>query len=254
MRYLVEQGIEMGIRMRSGPLKGEVVWKRPARATITCMLHSPIYAGIYAYGRRRVDPMRQRPGHPGSGLRGHAEDEWLARIEGALPAYISVEQYRANLARLAANDPRADTPGAVRYGPALLAGLLRCGRCARRMTVTYHVDDGVPRISYDCTGARAEYGGPACQHLSGRCLDVFVTGQVLAALVPAATEVSLRAAEQILADRAGIEKLGPRRAWNAPRSTSNGPGAVTGWPNRKTAWWSGRWKRNGESPSPPGNS
>jgi hypothetical protein len=171
------------------------------------MLHSPIYAGIYAYGRRRVDPMRQRPGHPGSGLCGHAEDEWLARIEGALPAYISVEQYRANLARLAANDPRADTPGAVRYGPALLTGLLRCGRCARRMTVTYHVDNGVPRISYDCTGARAEYGGPACQHLSGRCLDVFVTGQVLAALVPAATEVSLRAAEQILADRAGIEKI-----------------------------------------------
>jgi DNA invertase Pin-like site-specific DNA recombinase len=207
MRYLVEQGIEMGIRMRSGPLKGEVVWKRPARATITCMLHSPIYAGIYAYGRRRVDPMRQRPGHPGSGLRGYAEDEWLARIEGALPAYISVGQYRANLARLAANDPRAGTPGAVRYGPALLAGLLRCGRCARRMTVTYHVDNGVPRISYDCTGARAEYGGPACQHLSGRCLDVFVTGQVLAALVPAAAEVSLRAAEQILADRAGIEKI-----------------------------------------------
>ena len=207
MRYLVEQGIEMGIRMRSGPLKGEVVWKRPARATITCMLHSPIYAGIYAYGRRRVDPMRQRPGHPGSGLRGYAEDEWLARIEGALPAYISVGQYRANLARLAANDPRAGTPGAVRYGPALLAGLLRCGRCARRMTVTYHVDNGIPRISYDCTGARAEYGGPACQHMSGRCLDVFVTGQVLAALVPAAAEVSLRAAEQILADRAGIEKI-----------------------------------------------
>ena len=207
MRYLVEQGIEMGIRMRSGPLKGEVAWKRPARATITCMLHSPIYAGIYAYGRRRVDPMRQRPGHPGSGLRGYAEDEWLARIEGALPAYISVGQYRANLARLAANDPRAGTPGAVRYGPALLAGLLRCGRCARRMTVTYHVDNGIPRISYDCTGARAEYGGPACQHMSGRCLDVFVTGQVLAALVPAAAEVSLRAAEQILADRAGIEKI-----------------------------------------------
>ena len=207
MRYLVEQGIEMGIRMRSGPLKGEVVWKRPARATITCMLHSPIYAGIYAYGRRRVDPMRQRPGHPGSGLRGYAEDEWLARIEGALPAYISVGQYRANLARLAANDPRAGTPGAVRYGPALLAGLLRCGRCARRMTVTYHVDNGIPRISYDCTGARAEYGGPACQHMSGRCLDVFVTGQVLAALVPAAAEVSLRAAEQVLADRAGIEKI-----------------------------------------------
>jgi recombinase/recombinase-like zinc beta ribbon protein len=250
MRYLVEQGIEIGIRMRSGSLKGEVVWKRPARATITCMLHSPIYAGIYAYGRRRVDPMRQRPGHPGSGLRGQAEDEWLARIEGALPAYISVEQYRANLARLAANDPRAGTPGAVRYDPALLAGLLRCGRCARRMTVTYHVDNGVPRISYDCTGARAEYGGPACQHLSGRCLDVFVTGQVLAALSPppprSACGPPSRSSPTVSASR---ESGGC--AWNAPRSTSTGPGAVTGWPNRKTAWWSGAGKGPGSRPRRP---
>jgi len=217
------------------------------------MLHSPIYAGIYAYGRRRVDPMRQRPGHPGSGLRGHAEDEWLARIEGALPAYISVGQYRANLARLAANDPRADTPGAVRYGPALLAGLLRCGRCARRMTVTYHVDNGVPRISYDCTGARAEYGGPACQHLSGRCLDVFVTGQVLAALVPAATESACGPPGRSLPTVPASRKSGGC-AWNAPRSTSTGPGAVTGWLNRTTAWWSGRWKKTGKPPSPPSSS
>lgn len=36
---------------------------------------------------------------------------------------------------------------------------------------------------------------------------MFVTGQVLAALAPAATEVSVRVAEQILADRAGLEKI-----------------------------------------------
>jgi hypothetical protein len=118
-----------------------------------------------------------------------------------------VEQHRANLARLAANAPHADTPGAVRFGPALLAGLLRCGRCRRRMTVIYHVDAGVPRISYDCGGARAEFGGPKCQHLSGACLDGFVTAQVLAALAPAAAEVSLKAAEQILSDRAAIDKI-----------------------------------------------
>ena len=125
MRYLVEHRVEIGIRMRSGPLKGEVVWKRPARATIICMLHSPIYAGIYAYGRRRVDPMPQLPGHrvPGCAARPRTSG---SPHRGALPAYISVGRYRANLARLAAKT-RADTPGAVRYGPALLAGLLRCG-------------------------------------------------------------------------------------------------------------------------------
>ncbi len=207
MRFLVEQGIEIGIRMRYGPDKGQVVWKRPARSTVTCMLNNPVYAGIYCYGRRRVDPARQRPGHPHTGMRRAADDQWLARIEGELPAYISVEQHQANLARLAANAPHADTPGAIRYGPGLLAGLLRCGRCHRRMTVTYHVDAGVPRISYDCTGARAEFGGPHCQHVSGACLDAFVTAQVLSALAPAAAEVSIRAAEQVLADRAALEEI-----------------------------------------------
>ena len=85
MRWLVEAGIEVGSRARTGPRKGEVVWRRPARATLTCMLNSPIYAGIYVYGRRRVDPASKLPGHPGSGLRRREPDQWLARIEGALP-------------------------------------------------------------------------------------------------------------------------------------------------------------------------
>jgi hypothetical protein len=38
------------------------------------------------------------------------QDEWLVAIPGVLPAYITVEQYQANLARLAANAARAETP------------------------------------------------------------------------------------------------------------------------------------------------
>ena len=211
MRYLVEHGIAVGKRLRSGPDKGQVVWIRPARATVTCMLNSPIYAGIYAYGRRRVDPARQRPGHPKTGLRRQDPDEWIARIEGALPAYISIEQYQANLDRLAANKPHADTPGVVRFGPALLTGLLRCGRCRRRMTVAYHVDAGKPRISYNCTGARAEYGGPVCQRMSGRCIDQAVIEAVLQTLTPAAVAVSLQAVEQVHTDRARLEQLWQQR-------------------------------------------
>ncbi|MFI6050716.1 recombinase family protein [Streptomyces violascens] len=211
VRYLVENGIEMGVRARSGPLKGEVQWKRPARATVTCMLNSPIYAGIYVYGRRRFSAADQVPGRPGTGRRVRDEDEWIARIEGVLPAYITVEQYRANLARLAVNAPHADTPGAVRFGPALLAGLLRCGRCRRRMTVSYHVDAGKCRTSYNCTGARAEWGGPNCQQVIGRCLDALVTGQVLAALTPASLAVSVRAAEQIVSDRAALARIWDQR-------------------------------------------
>jgi DNA invertase Pin-like site-specific DNA recombinase len=196
VRYLVEHGIAVGKRLHSGPDKGQVVWIPPAKATVTCMLNSPIYAGIYAYGRRRIEPSRQKPTRHNTGLRRQDPTEWIARIEDALPAYISIQQYQANLARLAANHPHAGTPNAVRYGPALLAGLLRCGHCHRRMTVAYHVDAGKPRISYNCTGARAEYGGPICQRMSGACIDQAVTTAVLAALTPAALAVSLRAVEQ----------------------------------------------------------
>jgi hypothetical protein len=206
-RYLVEHGIAVGKRLHSGPDKDTVVWIRPARATLTCMLNSPVYAGIYAYGRRRVDAGRQLTGRPSTGRRCKDPGEWIAMIEDALPAYISKQQYQQNLARLTANQPHADTPGAVRYGPALLAGLLRCGRCQRRMTVSYHVDAGKPRISYNCGGARAEYGGPVCQRMSGHSIDQAVTAAVLQALTPAAVAVSLHAIAQVHTDRQRLDQL-----------------------------------------------
>jgi hypothetical protein len=42
-------------------------------------------------------------------------------IPGVLPTYITVEAYHAKLARLAANAARAETPGVVRAGSALLS-------------------------------------------------------------------------------------------------------------------------------------
>ncbi len=79
------------------------------------------------------------------------------------------------------------------------------------MTVCYHVDAGKVRTSYDCTGARAEYGGPVCQRTTGRCLDAFVTGQVLAALTPAAVQAGIAAAQQLHADRAALERIWSQR-------------------------------------------
>jgi hypothetical protein len=79
------------------------------------------------------------------------------------------------------------------------------------MTVGYHVDAGRPRISYNCTGARSEWGGPHCQHLSGGCLDAYVAGQVLQVLSPAAVEVHIQAVQQALADRAAVEKVWQQR-------------------------------------------
>ena len=212
LRWLVDHGVELGMRLRCGPDKGELVWRRPNRMTLQNILHSPVYAGIYAYGRRRVDPRRQLPGRPSTGRVVRDADQWLVAIPGALPAYITVEAYHDNLARLAANAAHAETPGVVRAGSALLSGLARCGRCGRRMTVRYHLRGQATAPEYVCARQLTDYGhGQRCQALAGACVDTFVTEQVLAALAPAAIEVSPRAAEQVTAERAELEQLWAQR-------------------------------------------
>jgi hypothetical protein len=212
LRWLVDHDIQLGMRLHAGPDKDELVWRRPNRMTLQNMLHSPVYAGIYAYGRRRVDPRRQLPGRPSTGRVVRAPNEWLVMIPGVLPGYITVEQYHANLARLAANAARAETPGVVRAGSALLSGLARCGRCGRRMTVRYHVRAQTTQPEYVCARQLTDYGaGQRCQALAGACVDALVTRQVLAALAPAAVEVSLQAAEQMQAERAELERIWQQR-------------------------------------------
>ncbi|GIH79827.1 recombinase family protein [Planobispora longispora] len=180
--------------------------------TLQTLLHNPAYAGIYAYGRRRVDPRRQDPARPATGRVVRGRDEWLVMIPDALPAYITVAQFEANEAKLAANRACAEAMGAVRSGPALAAGVVFCGRCQRRMIVRYHSRHSKARPEYVCCREVTNYGAAtACQLLNAACVDAFVEAQVLAALAPAAVEVSLRAADQVMAERAELDTLWSQR-------------------------------------------
>jgi hypothetical protein len=77
LRWLVDHDVELGIRLGAGPDKGELVWRRPNRMTLQNILHSPVYAGIYAYGRRRVDPAgRCRAGPAPAGSCGPPTSGW----------------------------------------------------------------------------------------------------------------------------------------------------------------------------------
>jgi DNA invertase Pin-like site-specific DNA recombinase len=212
LQYLVEHGIELGVRVRQGPDKGEVEWRRPNRQTLQNMLHNPIYAGIYAFGRSRVDPRRHDPARPFTGRVRQDRSDWLVDLEQTMPAYLSVEQYEQNLARMQANRARADSMGTARDGPALLSGLVRCGRCGRRMAVCYQRGGaGALQPTYVCARDRIDYGASQCQQLSGTCVDAYVTVQVLSALAPAALELSLTAAEQFEADRARLDRIWQQR-------------------------------------------
>lgn len=212
LRFLFDHDIRLGIRLREGTDKGILEWRRPNRMTLQTLLHNPAYAGIYAYGRRRVDPRRKQPGRPMTGRVVRDASEWHAMIPGVFPAYITIEQFAANEAKLAANRAAAEAMGPVRTGPSLSAGLIWCGRCGRRMTVRYHQQHDAPGVEYWCNRNVTNYGalGP-CQGLSGTCLDAFVEHHVLIALAPAALEVSLAAADQVIAEREQLEKIWAQR-------------------------------------------
>src|ERR1035441_4751405 len=215
LRYLVREHVQLPVRVHSGPAKGELEWRRPTRETLQNMLHNPAYAGYYAYGRRQVDPRRKVPGRPDTGRVAKAAGGWLVLLPGRLPPYVTPEEYEANIARMAASQQTAATPGAPRDGAALLSGLLRCGRCGgHRMTVSYHDGSGAARSAYGYTCAfyQVNYGtGGRCQHIAGAALDAYVAGQVLDAVAPAALEVSMAAAAQAEDERAMVDKLWRQR-------------------------------------------
>src|SRR5947207_3029766 len=210
--FLADNHIQLGIRVREGPERGELSWRRPSRAGVQNILRNPAYAGIYAYGRSRVDPRRRQAGRPFTGRVRTAREEWMVFLPGLLPAYIGVEQYERNRQQMEANRSRSQSVGAVRDGPALLAGLVVCGRCGARMTVHYQrAAGGTLQPVYVCARQKSDYGGGQCQQLAGSCVDGYVTGLLLDALAPAALEVSLAAAGQAGGRRAQVDRIWRQR-------------------------------------------
>jgi hypothetical protein len=212
LRFLVEHRVQIGMRERSGPGRGEIVWRVPHQQGLVNMLRNPAYAGIYAYGRSRTEPSRRLPGHEHSGrVRRLDAGEWLVRIDGALPAYISAGQYERNLARMAANRARAESLGAPREGPALLGGLVVCGICGHRMQVSYETSRQGLTGRYCCQRRHHTYGEPRCQQMAARFLDDHVVAEALSALAPAALELSVTAARQVEAHRAEVDRIWRQR-------------------------------------------
>ena len=116
------------------------------------------------------------------------------------------------MARLDANRSRAQSLGAVRDGPALLAGLVACGRCGRRMTVHYQRGPGGKLDPvYACDRDKTDYAADRCQQLAGSCVDAHVTGLLLQAVAPAALEISLAAAGQVQAQRDQVDRIWRQR-------------------------------------------
>jgi DNA invertase Pin-like site-specific DNA recombinase len=188
-RYFLDQQLQMPRRVQQGPEAGQLCWVTPTYQMIQQVLTSPVYAGIYVYGRRKEQIVPGDP--PQRYVHRLPEAEWDILIPEVYPAYITVEQYHQNRQALRANlyNFAQKCPGAPREGPGLLQGLLICGRCGRRMTPTY----GNAPYAYVCRRDQVTYGAAQCQTFPQRYLDAAIGAALLDGLQPAGLEVLLEA-------------------------------------------------------------
>ena len=202
--HQLQQGqIRLPVRLRAGPQAGETVWTEPSLSRVLHILKNPRYAGMYFYGRTR-----QRKGTPAQTL---PAEQWKVRIPNAHPAYIAWEQFEANQQILAENDPRIKSRAIrlpPREGPALLQGILLCGRCGRRMTVHYsRRSTGKTSLTYCCGYESKERGGKLCQHVPGGSIDEAVSKMAVQALTPEAVDAALAVFDELQRRNAELAAL-----------------------------------------------
>src|SRR6516164_9260435 len=183
-------------RHLKGPRKGETDWKPLAHHTVLRVLHNPRYAGAFTYGRHAHH--KQPNGKATSRML--PRQEWISFIPGAHPGYITLHQYDANLARLTANAAahgRDRAAGPPREGPALLQGIIICGRCGLRMTVRYHARGNQELPTYTCHRDGIENGRSACTLIPGHTLDQRIGALLIDTLTPLAIEAALQVSTEL---------------------------------------------------------
>lgn len=215
LEWLVEHAVKLPIRPHFGANRGELEWRRPNRVTLLNMLHHPIYAGAYRWGRREIDPRKKKAGRPATGRTVKTHDACRVLIRDRFPAYIPWEQFEENQRKLAANRIRSECLSAPRSGPSVLAGMIVCGHCGHRMVVSYAGGGSTNRLRYTCLRAKVDYGEDLCQRLSGAVLDEFVSERLLQAISPASLELSFSAANDLEVERKRLDEQWRQRVQRA---------------------------------------
>jgi Recombinase zinc beta ribbon domain len=131
-------------------------------------------------GRKRIKRGLRRP-----------QSEWEVLLRDQHEGYITWSEFERNQ-RVIANNATGKgsaVTGAVRRGELLLAGLLRCGHCGRKLYVGYGGKAG----RYYCQGALVNHGTTRCISFGGLRADAAVGTEVLRVLKPLGIDAAVKA-------------------------------------------------------------
>jgi Recombinase/Recombinase zinc beta ribbon domain len=173
---------------------GETAWRRPNYATIHRMIENPIYGGAYAYGKTAVAAGYDAAG-VGVKIRRKARSDWLALMPNAHEGYVSWEKAETIRKMVSSNVPTSRHHGAPKHGDVLLAGLLRCRRCGRKLTLRYSgAKHHIPR--YSCSRGWMDNGEPRCIAFGGLRVDDAIEEALLTVVGPGAIAAAIAAEKE----------------------------------------------------------
>ena len=176
-------------------------WRPLRYRNVISVLKNPFYAGAYVYGksekRAEIVDGRVRKSY------GHSKplEQWEVLLKDHHEGYITWAEYERNQTQLAANAyGKAGGPKSGRGGRALLAGLLTCGRCGRRLPVVY-AGRAPGRPVYRCDRPNLMLGLPRCLGFGGSRVEKAVAAELLRVVAPLAVEAALEAERMCMESR-----------------------------------------------------
>ena len=187
--------------------RGELCWQELSTRQALATLHHPRYAGAFCYGRSRSWKDAEAKRH----TQRLPREQWRFLKEGAHAGYLSWEQFLANQRRLQENFQMTAgagrKAGPAREGPALLQGLVLCGKCGHHLTVSYHRRGGQLSPDYVCSVEAVAHAQAPCQRIPGGGIDAAVGRLLVESVTPLALEVALNVQSEIQSRLAEAERL-----------------------------------------------
>jgi Recombinase len=126
----------------------DILWQLPSGHRMHQMLTNPCSAGALVYGRTETQTVIEDGRARQKTRRKKPLEQWRIVLLEQHPGSISGDMFLQNHQRLEAKRalPADVAGGAAKRGPAVLSGVLRCGRCGRTLQVVSSGTTGrVPR-------------------------------------------------------------------------------------------------------------